>query len=139
MSKRKTDNKSESRNDEEEADASVAKTSLNYVSDRKAKAAAAVAAAIKSKKSSTSSKISFWKLMGIFHLLIGLPLALVLYYYYNVTVNPSTSQTLGPIVNVSNGLLQGFIEQSRDGREFYQFLGIPYGQSERFEVKFSKR
>lgn len=39
-----------------------------------------------------------------------------------------------PVVSISSGDLVGFVSRSREGREFFQFLGIPYGKAERFEV-----
>lgn len=33
-----------------------------------------------------------------------------------------------PIIKTKYGQLEGFISNSRDGREFYEFLGIPYAR-----------
>jgi len=38
----------------------------------------------------------------------------------------------GPIVKTNLGLVQGGVSVSRDGRNYYQFLGIPYGTAKRF-------
>lgn len=43
-----------------------------------------------------------------------------------------------PVVTLSNGDIVGFVSRSREGREFFQFLGIPYGKAERFEVRMKK-
>lgn len=52
------------------------------------------------------------------------------------------SYTLGsnesPLVEVQQGAIRGQIEKSRSGREFFSFLGIPYGQAERFQVRVYK-
>ena len=45
----------------------------------------------------------------------------------------------GPVVEISEGKLQGKIATSRDGREYFQFLSIPYAKPPlgplRFEVR----
>lgn len=38
------------------------------------------------------------------------------------------------VVEVKQGKVLGTILKSRDGRDFYSFLGIPYAQAERFQV-----
>ena len=35
----------------------------------------------------------------------------------------------GPIVEVQQGSVQGIIQYSQAGKEYYAFLGIPYGKS----------
>lgn len=41
----------------------------------------------------------------------------------------------GPIVTINDGDLQGSILKSREGRDFFSFRGIPYGEViERFQV-----
>jgi len=51
-------------------------------------------------------------------------------YRYNSTEEKLPS----PIVSTTYGDLQGVISESRDGRQFYEYLGIPYGKAKRFEV-----
>lgn len=45
----------------------------------------------------------------------------------------SSSDSL--IVEVHQGKVVGKILKSRNGRDFYSFLGIPYAQAERFQVQ----
>jgi hypothetical protein len=49
-----------------------------------------------------------------------------------------TSKVKSPIVEISSGKLQGVVAVSRDGRQFYEYLGIPYAKPPiaglRFEV-----
>lgn len=39
-----------------------------------------------------------------------------------------------PVVDVKQGKIVGEVLKSRDGRNFYSFLGIPYAEAERFQV-----
>lgn len=39
-----------------------------------------------------------------------------------------------PLVEVQQGKILGQVLKSRNGRDFYSFLGIPYAQAERFQV-----
>lgn len=60
-------------------------------------------------------------------------------YYYKST----ESQRLdGPIVDTHYGKLKGIRSDSRQGRSFYEFLGIPYAAPPinelRFEVSFTR-
>jgi acetylcholinesterase len=51
---------------------------------------------------------------------------------YFFTYEPS------PIVKIKNGKLQGLVSKSRDGREYFAYVGIPFAEppvgSLRFEV-----
>jgi len=41
----------------------------------------------------------------------------------------------GPILTIPQGTLEGKYSESRDGKQYYEFKGVPYGQfSRRFEV-----
>jgi len=46
-------------------------------------------------------------------------------YYYKTSVEKLPES---PIVTTRSGSLQGVISRSRDGREFFKYLGIPYAQ-----------
>lgn len=56
-------------------------------------------------------------------------------YFYN----PFRSLGKSPIVQTSSGQVIGSVSSSRTGKEFYEYLGIPYAQppvgEKRFEVK----
>jgi carboxylesterase type B len=51
--------------------------------------------------------------------------AFAAYYYFKVL--PKASKP-SPIVEISSGSIQGIISSSREGRPFYEYLGIPYAQ-----------
>lgn len=54
-------------------------------------------------------------------------------YYYKST----ESQRLdGPIVDTQYGQVKGVRSESRQGRTFYEFLGIPYAQAPIGELRF---
>lgn len=61
-------------------------------------------------------------------------IALILAYLYNPLRNVGKS----PIVRTSFGKVVGSISSSRTGREYYEYLGIPYASppvgEKRFEV-----
>ena len=40
-----------------------------------------------------------------------------------------------PVSSTANGLLRGTVSKSRDGRDFYSFKGVKYGEANRFEVR----
>lgn len=69
-------------------------------------------------------------------LLFGPVLALGIACYLSYQSRPEP----GAIVTTKSGKVQGIISQSRDGREFEQWLGIPYAQPPvgvlRFSVSF---
>jgi len=69
--------------------------------------------------------------MSLRHTAVVLPLAL-LYYLYNATSRSNS----GPTVKISNGLIQGIPGVSRDGRPFYEFLGLPYAMPPVGELRF---
>jgi hypothetical protein len=48
--------------------------------------------------------------------------AFLLQKYFNPTI------ILSPIVEISNGKLQGKISTSRDGRNYFEFLGVRYAR-----------
>lgn len=52
----------------------------------------------------------------------------------SVTFGSNDTDTDSPIVEVKQGKIVGKVLKSRNGRDFYSFLGIPYGQAERFQV-----
>ena len=65
----------------------------------------------------------------------GILLTLAVTYVYRelfVTVD-------GPIVNISTGSIQSIVSRSREGRKYFEFLGIPYASPPigalRFEVR----
>lgn len=66
-------------------------------------------------------------------LALTLLIAVVAYWY-----NSFSSQSNGPLVITSIGKVRGVISHSRNGREFVQFLGLPYAHppvgEKRFEV-----
>ena len=43
----------------------------------------------------------------------------------------------GIVVRTKNGDIQGIISVSRDGREFYEWLGIPYAQPPLGDLRFA--
>ncbi|KAG4071521.1 hypothetical protein HA402_011675 [Bradysia odoriphaga] len=49
------------------------------------------------------------------------------------SVSFGSNDTDSPIVEVKQGKIVGKVLKSRNGRDFYSFLGIPYGQAERFQ------
>jgi carboxylesterase type B len=55
------------------------------------------------------------------------------YLAYRYATTPVV-KILSPIVSTENGKVQGIVSISRDGREFYEYLGIPYAKAERFEI-----
>jgi hypothetical protein len=61
--------------------------------------------------------------------------AFVIAYYYKYT---QSHWIEGPLVNTEYGMLKGIKSLSRGGREYFEFLGIPYAKppvgSLRFEV-----
>jgi hypothetical protein len=50
-------------------------------------------------------------------------------------------EALSPIVDIYTGRLSGIASRSRNGKEYYEFLGIPYAQPPvgvlRFKVNYS--
>ena len=40
-----------------------------------------------------------------------------------------------PVASTADGLLRGTASKSRDGRDFYSFKGVKYGEANRFEVE----
>jgi hypothetical protein len=66
---------------------------------------------------------------------LGILLALAVTYAYRefwVTVD-------GPIVNISTGSVQSIVSKSREGRKYYEFLGIPYAKPPVGELRFEVR
>ena len=51
--------------------------------------------------------------------------------------SPQKQKPESPLVTTNYGDLKGIVSVSRDGREFYEFLGIQYAKSERFEVNWN--
>jgi len=39
-----------------------------------------------------------------------------------------------PVIEISTGKVQGICRNSRDGYQYFEYLGIPYGKQIRFEV-----
>lgn len=60
---------------------------------------------------------------------------LFLFVALNCCISIFADANDSPIVEVKQGQILGKILTSRDGRDFYSFLGIPYGQADRFQVK----
>lgn len=60
-------------------------------------------------------------------------LLLLAYGYMRFVYKPA-----GPIVRISTGSLRGSVARSRSGKEYFEFLGIPYAKPPvgnlRFEV-----
>jgi len=46
----------------------------------------------------------------------------------------NTLKTERPVVTISQGKLEGVQKESRKGRSYSSFLGIPFGKSTRFQV-----
>jgi len=66
------------------------------------------------------------------HSFFGILITLALTYVYRefiVTVD-------GPIVNTSLGSVQSIVSKSRAGREYYEFLAIPYAKPPVGELRF---
>ena len=65
-------------------------------------------------------------------------IVLILAVYYNYIRQPV--KPLGKVVTTKTGKVQGVISTSRDGREFYEWLGIPYAKppvgNRRYAVRF---
>ena len=40
-----------------------------------------------------------------------------------------------PVASTAVGILRGTVSKSRDGRNFYSFKGVKYGEANRFEVR----
>lgn len=57
-----------------------------------------------------------------------------------IVSHPELYQTKSRVVRISNGDVQGIVQSSRDGKTYFSFRGIPYGQAPtgnlRFEVSF---
>jgi len=52
-----------------------------------------------------------------------------------VSVLVTCKSQSGPVLTISQGKLEGKYAESRDGRQYYEFKAVPYGQfSRRFEV-----
>ena len=58
---------------------------------------------------------------------------LVLAYFFNVNTRVKIK---GKLVNTKSGVVRGIVSQSRDGRDFYEWLGIPYAQPPVGELRF---
>jgi hypothetical protein len=60
-------------------------------------------------------------------------IAAVTYYYFTFrpTIKPN-----GPIVTTNYGKVQGVISASRDGRKYFEYLGIPYAKAPLGELRF---
>lgn len=65
------------------------------------------------------------------HLTFVFPIALLIYIF-----NSRTSNKVGVEIKIHNGLVEGTTGVSRDGREFYEFLGIPYARPPVGELRF---
>ena len=66
-------------------------------------------------------------------IIVGSVLTIVLAYYFS----KSGPKKLGQVVETKNGKLQGIISLSRDGREFYEWLGVPYAKPPVRELRFA--
>ena len=65
------------------------------------------------------------KTVGIFSLLV----AAIAYYY--------SRPKEGIVVATKGGEVQGILSLSRDGREFYEWRGIPFGQPPVGDLRFA--
>ena len=67
------------------------------------------------------------------------PLLCLLIYGFSYLFKLSSVEAQNPTVEISTGRLSGTVSRSRNGKEFYQFLGIPYSEPPvgilRFKVK----
>lgn len=70
-------------------------------------------------------------------LVLGSLSALLIYFYLNGGI---VTQQKSPIVHVADGEVEGVVELSRGGREFYAYKGIPFAKPPvgdlRFQVQY---
>lgn len=57
--------------------------------------------------------------------------------YSTLAVQFIDPNEIAPIITTPLGRLQGKLGQSRGGKWYYNFLGIPYAKANRFQVDFS--
>jgi len=62
-------------------------------------------------------------------------LAAGLYY----RTNSSQSSGEAPVLSIQNGLVKGVVSYSRGGRQYYEYLGIPYAKPPVGELRFEVR
>jgi hypothetical protein len=70
--------------------------------------------------------------------LLVLIIAINVYYFLNGSSVSSAPKEPSPVVATKNGKVQGVVSSSRGGRDFFEFLGIPFAKPPvgklRFEV-----
>jgi len=62
---------------------------------------------------------------------------LVLAYGYNTYKTHNRERT--PVIKTDLGSIQGIVSESRQGRRFYEFLGVPYAAAPVKELRFEVR